>query len=235
MRTRSFIAAVLGFSHAHFVIDPSEPAIDQALAPVEPDAAAAPASDVGESSGAASAAVAGPESDTSSSAAPASLSSDTAAAGTPQGDAPEVAASGEADAASVAADPSTAPSSDAASSTQTTPASNPGTSGDGAAVLTAPAMTDEEIAAATAAIAAAPVTTTVLEADPTPAVSIDVEDHAEACERFAGLLARLHGAEEDFVHALRNELNAIGTLLHLHTVASGKADATGDYSSSDLS
>ncbi|NOK53465.1 hypothetical protein C7270_11000 [Burkholderia thailandensis] len=71
-------------------------------------------------------------------------------------------------------------------------------------------------------------------ADPLPSVSIDVEDHAEACERFAGLLARLHGAEEDFVHALRNELNAIGTLLHLHTVASGKADATGNYSSSDL-
>ncbi|HGO6078341.1 hypothetical protein [Burkholderia cenocepacia] len=72
-------------------------------------------------------------------------------------------------------------------------------------------------------------------ADPTPAVSIDVEDHAEARERFAGLFVRLHGIEEDFVHALRNELNAIGTLLHLHSVASGKADATGDYSSSDLS
>ncbi|WP_157641652.1 hypothetical protein [Burkholderia ubonensis] len=72
-------------------------------------------------------------------------------------------------------------------------------------------------------------------ADPTPTVAIDVEDHAEARERFAGLLARLHGVEEDFVNALRNELNAIGTLLHLHSVASGKADATGDYSSSDLS
>ncbi|KVR27823.1 hypothetical protein WK15_11710 [Burkholderia ubonensis] len=107
--------------------------------------------------------------------------------------------------------------------------------GDGPTVLTAPAMTQDEIAAATAAIVLAPAALMPLEADPTPAVSIDVEDHAEARERFAGLMARLHGVEEDFVHALRNELNAIGTLLHLHSVASGKADATGDYSSSDLS
>ncbi|KVZ26978.1 hypothetical protein WL14_00605 [Burkholderia cepacia] len=147
---------MLGFAHAQFAIDPSEPAIDQALAPAATDAAAAPASDTGESNGDASAAADVLASDTSSSAAPASLSSDTAVAGTQQG-------------------------------------------------------------------------------DPLPAVSIDVEDHAEARERFAGLMARLHSAEEDFVHALRNELNAIGTLLHLHSVASGKADATGDYSSSDLS
>lgn len=156
MRTRTILAAILGFAQPMFAIDPSEPAVDQAFAPAATDAAAAPASDVGESSGDAPAAAAGRASDTSSSAAPVSLSGATAAAGMPQG-------------------------------------------------------------------------------DPLPTVSIDVEDHAEARERFAGLMARLHGVEEDFVHALRNELNAIGALLHLHSVASGKADATGDYSSSDLS
>ncbi|WP_324658287.1 hypothetical protein [Burkholderia thailandensis] len=191
MRTRTFIAAILGFAQPHYMADPSTSAVDLPIATDDHDAAAAPASDTGESSGGASAAADVRESDISSSAAPASLSSDTAAAGEPQGDGP--------------------------------------------AVLMAPAMTPDEIAAATAAIVLAPAVLMPLEADPTPAVSIDIEDHAEACERFAGLLARLHGAEEDFVHALRNELNALGTLLHLHTVASGKADATGDYSSSDLS
>ncbi|HDR9087354.1 TPA: hypothetical protein QDB10_003271 [Burkholderia vietnamiensis] len=175
MRTRTIIAALLGFAQPMFALDPSEPAIDQALAPAASDAAAAPASDAGESSGDAPAAAGALESGTSSSAAPASLSSDTAAAGVPQGDA------------------------------------------------------DEPTALADTDFSASHVT------DPTPAVTIDVEDHAEARERFAGLLARLHGVEEDFVHALRNELNALGTLLHLHSVASGKADSTGDYSSSDLS
>ncbi|HGF4015208.1 hypothetical protein [Burkholderia cenocepacia] len=156
MRTRTILAAILGFAQPMFAVDQSEPAIDQALAPAATDAAAAPASDAGESSGDAPAAAGDRASDTSSSAAPASLSSDIAAAGAQH-------------------------------------------------------------------------------ADPLPSVSIDVEDHAEARERFAGLLARLHGVEEDFVHALRNELNALGTLLHLHSVASGKADTTGDYSSSDLS
>lgn len=177
MRTRTIIAALLGFAQPMFAIDPSEPAIDQSLAPAASDAAAAPASDAGESSGDAPAAASARESDTFSSAAPASLSSDTEATGGPQGDVTIVSS--------------------------------------GAVTLEAPAVN--------------------VSADPTPAVSIDVEDHAEARERFAGLLARLHGAEEDFVHALRNELQAIGTLLHLHSVASGKADSTGDYSSSDLS
>ncbi|MBR7905962.1 hypothetical protein KDX27_30375 [Burkholderia cenocepacia] len=173
------------------MVDLSTSAVDLPIASDDHDAAAAPASDTGESSGDAPAAAGGRASDISSSAAPASLSGDTAAADEQRGDGP--------------------------------------------AILTAPAMTQDEIAAATAAFAAAPMTSVALEADPTPAVSIDVEDHAEARERFAGLFVRLHGIEEDFVHALRNELNAIGTLLHLHSVASGKADATGDYSSSDLS
>ncbi|MBR8475826.1 hypothetical protein [Burkholderia cenocepacia] len=191
MRTRTILAAILGFAQPHSMVDRSTSAVDLPIASDDHDAAAAPASDTGESSGDAPAAAAGRESDISSSAAPASLSGDIAAAGGPQGDGP--------------------------------------------AILTAPAMTADEIAAATAAIVLAPAALMPLEADPTPAVSIDVEDHAEARERFAGLFVRLHGIEEDFVHALRNELNEIGSLLHLHSVASGKADATGDYSSSDLS
>ncbi|MFP3652283.1 MULTISPECIES: hypothetical protein [Burkholderia] len=173
------------------MVDLSTSAVDLPIATDDHDAAAAPASDAGESSGGASAAAGALANDISLSAAPASLSDDIAATGAQRGDGP--------------------------------------------AFLTAPAMTQDEIAAATAAIVLAPATLMPLEADPTPAVSIDVEDHAEARERFAGLFVRLHGIEEDFVHALRNELNAIGTLLHLHSVASGKADATGDYSSSDLS
>lgn len=197
MRTRTILAAILGFAQPHCMADLSTSAVDQPIATDDHDAAAAPASDTGESSGGASAAADVRESDTSSSAAPASLSSDTAAAGTQQGD-----ALGESNAAPAAA------GSTPANATGSADASlNPTESG------------------------AAPVT----DADPLPTVSIDVEDHAEARERFAGMMARLHGVEEDFVHALRNELNAIGTLLHLHSVASGKADATGDYSSSDLS
>lgn len=70
--------------------------------------------------------------------------------------------------------------------------------------------------------------------DPTPAVAIDVEDHAEAKERFAGLMARLHRFENEAVAELKEDLKAIATLLHLHTVASGKAESTGDYASDDL-
>ncbi|WP_241300782.1 hypothetical protein [Burkholderia cenocepacia] len=175
MRTRTILAAILGFAQPHSMVDRSTSAVDLPIASDDHDAAAAPASDTGESSGDAPAAAGDRASDTSSSAAPASLSDDTAAAGGSQGDSGEPTALADTD-------------------------------------FTAPHVTD-----------------------PTPAVSIDVEDHAEARERFAGLFVRLHGIEDDFVHALRNELNAIGSLLHLHSVASGKADATGDYSSSDLS
>jgi hypothetical protein len=71
-------------------------------------------------------------------------------------------------------------------------------------------------------------------ADPLPAVSIDVEDHAEARERFAGLMASVHALEHEIADGIRLELRKIGELLHLHTVASGKADATGNYDASDL-
>jgi hypothetical protein len=201
MRTRTILAAILGFAQPHSMVDLSTSAVDLPIASDDHDAAAAPASDAGESSGDAPAAAAGRASDTSSSAAPASLSDGTAAADGQQGDAPEVAASGESGAAPVADEPMPV-SATGSADVSLNPTAN-GAALDGA--------------------------------DPTPAVSIDVEDHAEARERFAGLFVRLHGIEEDFVHALRNELNAIGTLLHLHSVASGKADATGDYSSSDLS
>ncbi|WP_257829199.1 hypothetical protein [Burkholderia glumae] len=70
--------------------------------------------------------------------------------------------------------------------------------------------------------------------DQLPAVSFDVEDHAEARERFAGALAALHGIEGDAAAALRAELDAIGTLLHLHSFASSQAGATGSYSPADL-
>ncbi|KVN25622.1 hypothetical protein WJ63_15950 [Burkholderia pyrrocinia] len=201
MGTRTLLAALLGIAQPLYMADLAASAVDQPIAPDDHDAAAPAASDAGESNADAPVVADAPASDTSSSAAPASLSSGTAAADALHGDAPEVATSGEADAASAAADPSTAPSSGAASSTQTTPASNLGTSGD----------------------------------DPTPTVSIDVEDHAEARERFAGLMAKLRGIEHEAAEYVRAELRELGTLLHLHTVASGKADATGDYSSSDLS
>lgn len=70
--------------------------------------------------------------------------------------------------------------------------------------------------------------------DPTPAVHIDIEDHAEAKDRFAGLMARLHKFEDEAVAELKEDLRAIATLLHLHSVASGTAEVTGDYKSSDL-
>ncbi|WP_369053407.1 hypothetical protein [Burkholderia gladioli] len=71
-------------------------------------------------------------------------------------------------------------------------------------------------------------------ADPLPTVSIDIEDHAEARERFAGLKAKLSAFDNDVVTALRAELDAIGTLLLLHTFASSQAGATGTYSPADL-
>jgi septal ring factor EnvC (AmiA/AmiB activator) len=70
--------------------------------------------------------------------------------------------------------------------------------------------------------------------DPVPAVAIDVEDHAEAKDRFAGLMASLHRFESEAIDELKADLKAIATLLQLHTVASGKAESTGDYSSDDL-
>lgn len=71
-------------------------------------------------------------------------------------------------------------------------------------------------------------------ADPAPTVGIDVEDHAEARERFAGLMAKIHELEGASVDELKLELHAIGELLHLHSLASHQAAQTGSYSPSDL-
>jgi hypothetical protein len=66
-------------------------------------------------------------------------------------------------------------------------------------------------------------------------VNVPVDSHAEAKERFAGLLAKLHQFEEEVADELREDLIAIGTLLHLHSKASTNAGATGDYKAGDLS
>jgi hypothetical protein len=66
-------------------------------------------------------------------------------------------------------------------------------------------------------------------------VNVPVDSHAEAKDRFAGLLAKLHQFEEEVADELREDLIAIGTLLHLHSKASTNAGATGDYKAGDLS
>ena len=76
---------------------------------------------------------------------------------------------------------------------------------------------------------------TVAVAEPAPPVVLDVEDHAEARDRFAGLMSKLHAFEHEAVEDLKADLHAIGLLLHLHSVASTAADATGDYKPEDLS
>lgn len=78
-----------------------------------------------------------------------------------------------------------------------------------------------------------PITPTTAPAGDT--VAIDAGDHAEAKERFAGLMARLYQFESESVDELKEDLKAIATLLHLHTAASGLAGATGDYKAGDLS
>jgi len=66
-------------------------------------------------------------------------------------------------------------------------------------------------------------------------VEIATDSHAEAKDRFAGLLARLHQFENEAIDELRADLVAIGTLLHLHSKASTTAQTTGDYKAEDLS
>ncbi|KPA87304.1 hypothetical protein PF66_06214 [Pseudomonas asplenii] len=58
-------------------------------------------------------------------------------------------------------------------------------------------------------------------------IAIDGSNHFKAKELFASLLAH---AEED-VKVIARE---IGSLLHLHTAASGQADTTGDYKAGDV-
>lgn len=71
--------------------------------------------------------------------------------------------------------------------------------------------------------------------DNTGKVLVDADSHAEAKDRFAGLMAKLHQFENDAVDDLKEELAAIGVLLHLHTKASAQASTTGDYQAGDAS
>lgn len=73
-------------------------------------------------------------------------------------------------------------------------------------------------------------------------VNVPAGSHAEAKDRFAGVLAKLHQFEENLhqfedeaLNELRTNLIAIGTLLHLHSKASTTAQTTGDYKAGDLS
>jgi hypothetical protein len=66
-------------------------------------------------------------------------------------------------------------------------------------------------------------------------VNVPADSHAEAKDRFAGLLAKLHQFEDEAIDELRADLVAIGTLLHLHSKASTTAQTTGDYKAEDLS
>jgi hypothetical protein len=236
MRTRMMMAAILGLSHSLYVTDETAAATgaDTPVPGAPDDAAAAAASAAGESSGVASNAADALESDTSSSAAHALPSDGTGAPAPAAGEAGNImgdqastsgaagaaasdaggAATGDGDAGNAAA-AGVAPQTDSAGSSVTTDAAATNPPSDGSTGA-APGAADAQ-------------------GDPLPHVAIDIEDHAEARERFAGLMAKLHFFENDTVEQLRNELRAIATLLHLHSVASGTADATGDYSSSDLS
>lgn len=71
--------------------------------------------------------------------------------------------------------------------------------------------------------------------DDTGKVEIAADSHAEAKDRFAGLLARMHQFEHEAIDELRADLVAIGTLLHLHSKAATTAQTTGDYKAADLS
>ncbi len=66
-------------------------------------------------------------------------------------------------------------------------------------------------------------------------VEVAADAHAEAKDRFAGLLAKLHQFEDEAIDELRTDLLAIATLLHLHTRASSSAATTGTYKPGDLS
>lgn len=76
---------------------------------------------------------------------------------------------------------------------------------------------------------------TVTTNESTGKVEVAPDAHAEAKDRFAGVLAKLHQFEDEALDELRADLVAIGTLLHLHSAASGTAQSTGDYKAADLS
>ncbi|WP_027815213.1 hypothetical protein [Paraburkholderia bannensis] len=202
--------------------------VTAAAAPAEdPNAGASPAADV-------------PASDTTSSA---TTAPDDSATGTT--DAPPAESTPDAEAAAPATD-------DAAPETLTdTAADEPAATAEvapteTAAEVAAPDAEAADVETTTAAAEAAPAAAAAQEADVTPEptapinentgkVEVEADSHAEAKDRFAGLLAKLHQFEQDTVDELRTELLAIGTLLHLHSKASTDAALTGDYKATDLS
>lgn len=64
-------------------------------------------------------------------------------------------------------------------------------------------------------------------------VNVSAASHAEAKERFAGLLAKLYSSQAT-PGDVRDELLALGTLLHLHSTASNQAALTGQYKAGDV-
>jgi hypothetical protein len=106
------------------------------------------------------------------------------------------------------------------------------------ALPVAPVQTPEEQAAAyhatvtqrAAEIASTPVVDPVTG---TSGVTIPADNHASAKDRFAGLMAKLHQFEDESVEELKNDIRALGTLLHLHTRASNDAENNGDYTAGD--
>lgn len=71
----------------------------------------------------------------------------------------------------------------------------------------------------------------------TPAVAdgvvVPTDDHATAKDYFAGLMAKLHSFEAETVEELKQDMRAIGELLHLHSTASREAEQTGSYTAGD--
>lgn len=186
--------------------------VTAAAAPAEdPNAGASPAAD-------------GSESAAESSATSAPAESDTATTDAPQGDAP---------AAEPHVDPNAgAPVEQLAPVEQAAADTGNASSADASGSASPDSASSDAAASDTASADAAPVTPVD---ENTGNVQIAADSHAEAKDRFAGLLAKIHQFEQDTVDELRTELMAIGTLLHLHTKASTDAATTGDYQATDLS
>lgn len=99
---------------------------------------------------------------------------------------------------------------------------------DQAAAQHAQSVANQQVVAdANAAIA------TSTAAAPADGVTVPVADHATAKDYFAGLMAKLHSFEAETVEELKEDIRAIGELLHLHSTASREAEQTGSYTAGD--
>jgi hypothetical protein len=132
-------------------------------------------------------------------------------------------------------------------------APNSGDATEGDATSSAPAVTDDgtTVAAEQSTDTAASADTTsadvgeqaadATDSDTAPAapsssaVEIAADSHSEAKDRFTSLMAKLHQFEQDTIEELREDLHAIGVLLHLHSAASDQAEQTGDSQPGDPS